>query len=149
MTDRAATASSRGISTSVRLASEWPSCPGSFPRRFVSIRCLRGRRNPGSGAAEASQPSPGGVARTWGPTFRSNAHLRLQLGDEVAREAREAIEFVQRLEAARSLAVGEQAPGLGDGEPQLAQLLVARLVQVDQVLVRSGRRMLHRSGRLP
>ena len=54
---------------------------------------------------------------------------RLQVVEEGAREAGYLVELVERLEPARPLAVGEDATGLGDGEAELAKLVVARGVE--------------------
>jgi hypothetical protein len=60
-----------------------------------------------------------------------NPRPPLQIFGELARETRDLVQLVDRLEAPDALAVGEQAGGLRHGEAVAAQLLEADAVEVD------------------
>src|SRR3954463_7070582 len=64
-----------------------------------------------------------------------DVELVLQVVDEVAREARDLVEDLDRGKASLALAMSQDPPRLRDGEAHAAKLLVAGFVQVDALVV--------------
>ena len=110
---------------------------GEVPARTTAPR---GRRLPDAqrDLAEAARglralSQPGGV--------KSDPRAPLQVFRELPRQPRYLVQFVDRLEPAHPLAVGEQAGRLGDREAVATQLLEGDVVQFDRLpRLRRGRR---------